>query len=285
MRSIVFYIVLSIISALSMCTLTCCGKADSHTSQFSGDTVTFKTVKLNDSSSYVKPNGEICVVDADISASIPVKFGTDEPTSQSLIKFFKQYLLDASDSITLDNAIKQYIDNTLHQYNFKDTPEENAHDDSSNSEPVLNYRNSIHISVIYNQHNLITFCKREVIKKDDVVTSVTHRYFSFDLETCTLVELNKLFKEELISSLCRTLKTQLAHNNRVENDDQLNDCGFFNIDNMTVTSNFYFDENSIVWSYLPNELAVETLGEPEVKLNFEALEPYLCENSILKRLM
>lgn len=275
-----------IVIALLINVLVSCGHSDSTSSGFEGDTVSFKIVTLSDSSCFVRANGDNCNVYADITAAIPLKFGNNESASIAVTKFFMQYLLDANDSITVDAAVKQCVDNVLHQYNFKDTPQgDDEHDDLSNSELVKNYINSSNISIIFNRDNIITFCKRDVIKKDNKVTSVTHRYFSFDLESCSIVELNKLFKDEMMTSLCKALKIQLARNNKVENDDQLNDCGFFNIDNMTVTSNFYFDGNAVVWSYLPNELAVETLGEPQIRLDFEELEPYMSENSILKRLM
>ena len=51
-----------------------------------------------------------------------------------------------------------------------------------------------------------------------------------------------------------------------------------------MSRNFYFDDEGVTWSYLPNELAVEAVGEPKITLKYSDLEPSLCENSIIDRL-
>ena len=51
-----------------------------------------------------------------------------------------------------------------------------------------------------------------------------------------------------------------------------------------MTRNFYFDENGVTWSYLPNELAVEAVGEPKITIPYGALKDALCDDSIIERL-
>ena len=73
-------------------------------------------------------------------------------------------------------------------------------------------------------------------------------------------------------------------NNNVKTAEQLIDLGYYNIDNLVVSRNFYFDENGINWSFLPNELAVYALGEPKVRLDFEEVLPLASDDSVLKRI-
>ena len=76
---------------------------------------------------------------------------------------------------------------------------------------------------------------------------------------------------------------QLLKQNNASGNEQLNDLGYFNVENMTVTRNFYFDEDGITWSYLPNELAVEAVGEPKVSISYSDLKPSACDGSIISR--
>ena len=46
----------------------------------------------------------------------------------------------------------------------------------------------------------------------------------------------------------------------------------------------YFDDNGITWSYLPNELAVEAVGEPRIFIPYGQLASSQCDNSIIERL-
>ena len=72
--------------------------------------------------------------------------------------------------------------------------------------------------------------------------------------------------------------------NNATGNEQLNDLGYFNVENITVSRNFYFDENGVTWSYLPNELAVEAVGEPKIFIPYGDLADYLCDDSIIKNL-
>ena len=66
-------------------------------------------------------------------------------------------------------------------------------------------------------------------------------------------------------------------------EEQLNELGYYNLPNISVTDNFYFTPEGLVWSYEPGTLAVATVGEPTIALPYGDLAPYLLDNSILKR--
>ena len=115
------------------------------------------------------------------------------------------------------------------------------------------------------------------------MTSVTHRYYSFDVETQTYIDVNRLFREDAVADVCQLLKQQLLKQNNATGNEQLNDLGYFNVENITVSRNFYFDDKGVTWSYLPNELAVEAVGEPKITIPYSDLKDYLCDDSIIQR--
>ena len=84
--------------------------------------------------------------------------------------------------------------------------------------------------------------------------------------------------------MCQLLKQQLLTQNNATGNEQLNDLGYYNVENITVTRNFYFDDKGVTWSFLPNELAVEAVGEPKISIPYGNLEPSLSEESIIQRL-
>ena len=165
--------------------------------------------------------------------------------------------------------------------------EEPTTDDESaegDEQTTLNYVTSTRITPIYNRNGVVTFERVDVVKKNDKVTSVTHRYYSFDVETQTYIDVNRLFRDDATSDVCQLLKQQLLKQNNATGNEQLNDMGYFNVENITVSRNFYFDEKGVTWSYLPNELAVEAVGEPKITIPYSELTDYQCDNSILERL-
>lgn len=267
-----------------MCVLCgSCNKGAADADNYNGDTVAVETVKLSDTSSFVKGKGDKCTIIAEASIAMPVKY-MDDNSIEALRKLVCKHLFYAADYVGVDEAMKLYIGNTLHQYDFSDAPESDEIELDNTTENVQTYNNSVTVSVYYNKHNIITFCKVEVVKKDGQVTSVTHRYYSFDLESMSFIGISNIIREDAMQALCNELRNRLMVNNKVTTNDQLNEIGYFNIDNLNVTRNFYFDKNGITWSYLPNELAVEALGEPTVTLEYEVIEPFLSDKSVIKRL-
>ena len=91
-------------------------------------------------------------------------------------------------------------------------------------------------------------------------------------------------RDDCIEKLTAALKEKLMDDQGASNEDELNDLGYFNLPNLTVTNNFFFTSRGITWSYDASVIAVESVGEPTINIDYDDLEQFQCENSILKRL-
>ncbi|MBQ9822596.1 MAG: DUF3298 domain-containing protein [Muribaculaceae bacterium] len=272
------FIILSLTALLFSCSKT--GKSSGGDGK---PAVTVKSQRLNDSSSFMMSNGERCTIIADATIDYPVK-AEDGTPMDSLQKLFAAYVLESGDSLSLQDAMRQVVTNSMHQYDFMVEPvsqEELAEDEGM---ATLKYATSTRVTPMYNKNGVVTFERVDVVKKNDKVTSVTHRYYSFDVETQTFIDLTRLFREDAVADVCQLLKQQLLKQNNATGNEQLNDLGYFNVENISVTRNFYFDDKGVTWSYLPNELAVEAVGEPKIFIPYGDLTDYLCDDSILERL-
>jgi len=257
---------------------SCRGGAGGHASV--NDTVAIKTQRLSDTTSFVKSNGERMAIYADATIQYPA-------SGDSLQRLFAQYVLEGGDTLTLADAMRLVVTNSLHQYDFMTVPQtdEGAQDEAeTDAEVIYKYNTSTRVTPIYNRNGVVTFVRLDVVKKNDKVTSVTHRYYSFDCTTPGFIDVNNLFRDDALSDLCQLLQQQLLSQNNATGNDDLTDMGYFNVENITVTRNFYFDENGMTWSYLPNELAVEAVGEPTITIPYGELQQFECENSLLSRI-
>ena len=262
-----------------------CGRNRGHYADDGKPAVaSLKTKNLSDNSSFVMSNGERCTIVAEATIEYPETLGNGQP-ADSLQRLFAAYVLESGDTLSLADAMSQVVVNSMHQYDFMAGPV-NEEDVAAESDDLttLKYATSTRISPIYNKHGVITFERVDVVKKNDKVTSITHRYYSFDTETQTYIDVNRLFRDDAVSDVCQLLRKQLLAQNNASGNEQLNDLGYFNVENIMVSRNFYFDENGVTWSYLPNELAVEAVGEPKITIPYGDLESSLCENSIIDRL-
>lgn len=245
--------------------------------------VAVKSQQLSDASSFTLSNGERCSIVAEATIDYPVT-GTNGVAVDSLQRLFAAYVLESGDSLSLQEAMRQVVANSMHQYDFMEEPMTEAVADEAAEMNTLKYATSTRVAPIYNKNGVVTFERVDVVKKNDKVTSVTHRYYSFDVENQTYIDVNRLFRDDAVADVCQLLRQQLLAQNNATGNEQLNDMGYFNVENITVTRNFFFDDKGVTWSYLPNELAVEAVGEPRITVPYADLSDYKCDDSILDRL-
>ncbi len=272
------FILLSITSLLFSC-----GKNGANKVDDGKPAVILKTQQLSDKSSFTMSGGERCTITADASIDFPVNTA-DGMAVDSLQRLYAAYVLESGDSLSLQEAMRQVVANSMHQYDFMQEPVDKNETDEGEGLTTVKYATSTRITPIYNKHGVVTFERVDVVKKNDKVTSVTHRYYSFDVETQTFIDVNRLFRDDAIADVCQLLRQQLLKQNNASGNEQLNDMGYFNVENIMVTSNFYFDDKGVTWSYLPNELAVEAVGEPRITIPYNELKDYLCEESVITKL-
>lgn len=272
------FILLSITALLFSCSKT--GKKQSGDGK---PAVTVKSQRLSDTSGFTMSNGERCTIIADATIDYPVATG-EGAAVDSLQRLFAAYVLESGDTLSLQDAMRQVVANSMHQYDFMQGPVDVDEVTEDEGMTTLKYATSTRVTPVYNKNGVVTFERVDVVKKNDKVTSVTHRYYSFDVTTQTYIDVNRLFRDDAVADVCQLLKAQLLKQNNVTGNEQLNDLGYFNVENITVTRNFYFDENGVTWSYLPNELAVEAVGEPKITIPYDELKDALCDDSIIDRL-
>ncbi len=278
-KLLILPICLLIIGLVCSCAGTASSPADA-----SVDTVTVAVVKLADTTSFKKSNGDVCSIYSDATFNYPTAF-VDKPSLERLQRLYATEVLGAPDSLSLADAMLWCVANSLHQYDFSSSSSANEDEmDTDGTEPVTVYNTSNTVQMHYNRNGLVTFCRVEVVKKDSMVTSVTHRYCTIDLTKMAVVELADVFRDDAMNELTWLLRARLLDQNKVETSEQLNELGYYNVDNLVATNNFYFDENGMTWSYMPNELAVSAVGEPSITLTKDQLMPIASEASPLKRI-
>ena len=273
----------ALIFCLSVLALTACGSHASADLSAAPDSVAVRTVKLSDTTSFFTAAGARCEIISDATIAVPSHFASDS-LLVLLQGLFAEHVLAAPDSLSLDGALRYCVGNVLYQKDMTIDQSQESLVDGEGEDVTLQYNTNTAVTVYYNNHSLVTFCRVDMVTKNNTVTSVTHRYYTFDLTTMTYVDLGGVIRDDAQWDVTQLLRTRLFKQNKVSNDEQLNELGYFNADNLAVSDNFYFDEHSITWSYLPGQLAVDAIGEPQIVLSLDELKDYMSDKSVLKRL-
>lgn len=276
------YLLVIVLSA-TMLTLTSCKSCSC--SRSGETTVSVTKSHLSDSSSFAMSNGERCTIVANADIQYPSKVLVEGASLDDLKRLFARYVLDADDSMSFDDAMRQVVVNSMHQYDFMSEPMDDDADAAEGSARVaIKYVTNTCVSPVYNKNGVVTFERIDSVKRDGKVTSVTHRYYSFDVNKMVYIDVSRLFRDDALADIRQSLRQRLLIQNNAKDNDQLNDLGYFNVENISVTNNFYFTDEGVTWSYLPNDLAVEAIGEPRIAIPYDDLSDFLCEGSVIEAL-
>ena len=159
--------------------------------------------------------------------------------------------------------------------------EETDKDDYS---PTLRLDICQKINVAYNGNGLICFRKASEMRKNGKPTIQTNKYYTFDLDKMTRISITDLIRSEYQSEVNELLKQQLLKQEDIKSPSQLFELGYFNIENLSVTNNFYLTHKSIIFVYEPYEIACFALGETKIELNFSDIEAYLKDPNLVNNL-
>lgn len=275
------YILPLLIIALCV-TMMGCDKSSQNTGK-SADSLTVKTVTLADTTSFTKRDGQSCLITSSARFEVPENTA-DTAKLKHLLALYAKHILHAPDSIDFNDALRACVANSMHQFDNIAEPSEVIEEEEDNSDPVLRYVTSTAVTLMYNTNGVATFCRVDTIRKNDITTWVAHRYYNFDLNTLERLTAHELIADEHIGELTQLLRTQLLKQNNATSDAQLNTLGYFNVDNITPTANFYPTPEGITWSFLPGELAIDAVGEPTISLTFEQLARLDGLTPIIKQL-
>ena len=92
------------------------------------------------------------------------------------------------------------------------------------------------------------------------------------------INLTDIFNDKDISIVSDLLKKRLIQQEKVSDQSQLIELGYFNIDNLSASNNFYFTDKGIVFCYEPFEIACYAIGEVEIELDYNVLKPYIRQD-------
>jgi hypothetical protein len=275
-----------------MLTLAFASCSNSDNSSITGD-VKITTDSLTETGSFKKSNGELCEMKLNLVVSYPQEY-KDSTTLQQLQQLFIATLLKAPKGCNnVKDAMSKYAKSLVAQNSPDNDGVTHASADTVSADmagsdydeiDVDRLESTIRIKVVYNANDVITYCREESIEKNGQNTSMSHHYVSLDLQEMKRVTLSDLFRDDSLDKLTSKLKEKLMDDKGASNEDELNDMGYFNLPNLTVTSNFFFTSRGVTWSYDSSTIAVASVGEPTINIDYDDLHDYLCDNSIIKRL-
>ena len=142
---------------------------------------------------------------------------------------------------------------------------EKEHNDVSeeDSDRFYSYHECISDSVILNRNGLISFQVRHSNNKGGAATYDLYRNYVYDLERDVAVTETDLFNPGYDTALRQLIIVSLLEQNEVKTIEELEDLGFFGIQEILPNKNFLLSDKGIIYTFNKGEYSAYQLDAPQ----------------------
>ncbi len=217
-----------------------------------------------------------------INFVFPVEYQNQQVLKAVQQQFVGAFLGDDYMQSSPREAVNQYAENYLNDFKKRETDFESDVEEHG-SEPNDEWYSSYEIlsdSIYYNQNDLLSMV---VLKEYDTGGAAhnAHHYTNrvIDLRTGERVMEAAVFIEDYQDDLAKIIVDAIALYNNVDKVSDLENIGFFNINEIYPNKNFYVDEVGITYTFNEYEIAAYVVGATSVRIPYEKIRHLLRKES------
>jgi len=177
------------------------------------------------------------------------------------------------------DAINKYVDDYIE--NYKQDANEQFPDWAQSSEPedYFSYYKTLNGSVLFDQGGFVSYQVSSMDYKGGANSSTSYRNVVIDMATGNRLYEKDIFIPDYKDLLNPLLIRKIVEQNKVKKPEDLLMYGYWGIEDLTSTDNFYVDNKGITYIFNPGEYSAPTLGEIRVYLPYEEIRTILKPNS------
>jgi hypothetical protein len=152
------------------------------------------------------------------------------------------------------------------------------------SDVFFSYYEDLSNVITYNQHGILAFQVKQSNRKGDFISFDSFRNHVIDLHTGTRIIEFDIFNPGYDRALQSLIIASLLEQNGVRSIDELEDIGFFGIEEIVPNGNFLLDDKGITYTFNKGEYSVYQIDAPTVFIPYSSIRSLLRGNTVVARL-
>lgn len=217
--------------------------------------------------------------------------------------FIRNTLGQTYDAFTPQEAVERYTKTFLRNYEadariFQDELQDLEshpnlipqnldihHEDEMQTNDFYSYQETLTNKIHFNESDILSFqVHRSNIKGGSAAYSAYTNYV-INLQTGKLITESDLFTPGYDIALQQIFAANLMKQNGVNTISDLEELGFFGIDEIMPNRNFLIDANGITYVFNKGEYSAYLLDAPEISFSFDEVRMLLKQNTVLTKLV
>lgn len=200
------------------------------------------------------------------------------------------------DSLSPHDAATQYIQNYIENYQADaDTYRKNIGQEEQKDAAAMygedvypstfySYYESLSDSITFNSYKILSFQIKQCNNKGGDTSYKSYRNYAINLKTGKLITESDIFNPGYDTALRPLFINSLLKQNRVKGVNELEELGYFGMDEIMPNKNFLIGEKGITYTFNKGEYSAYQLNAPEIFIPYADILSLLRENTVVYKL-
>ena len=259
---------------------------DTGTKKASENSITFDSISVEKTYHLLdNPDNPNC--NLEIKFVYPRKYSDKEVLKNLQRQFVSSYFGENYEQLSPEEAVRKYTDDYLAAY--KDLEEDyKAEVAKSDETPVGSWFSYYEMSsddIAFNQDDIISYTVSFENYTGGAHGAHSYNNHVVNLKTGKPITEEEIFVDNYQDNLARILVDQIAKQNNVSDAKELENIGFFSVDEIFPNGNFLVDETGITYSFNEYEIAAYVVGVTNDHLPYKEIRYLLRDDSPISQLI
>ncbi|WP_455633284.1 DUF3298 domain-containing protein [Parabacteroides sp.] len=223
----------------------------------------------------------------EIKFVFPLKYSDKEILKSIQKQFVSSFFGENYEQLSPVEAVRKYTDDYLATY--KDLEEDyKAEVAKSDETPVGSWFSYYEMSsddIAFNQDDIISYTVSFENYTGGAHGAHSYNNHVLNLKTGKPITEEEIFVDNYQDNLAQILVDQIAKQNNVSDAKELENIGFFSVDEIFPNGNFLVDETGLTYSFNEYEIAAYVVGVTEVRLPYSEIRYLLRDDSPIAHLI
>ena len=250
--------------------------------EISENKIQFDTINVTESH-HLKNDSTQPSCNLRISFIYPSDYVDNEVLESTTTKFISNFFGEPYSDLLPKEAAEKYAKSYIHNYEedarifFREKENDFSHD--SQTDTYFSYYESLSNEIIFNKANLLSSRMRQENYKGGGSSFQQYTNHVYDLAANHILMENDIFNEGYEKSLNTIFQHKLLETNNVKQISDLENVGYFGLEEIMPNNNFLVDEKGIIYTFNKGEYSALQLDEINIFLPYEEIAFILKENS------
>ena len=222
-----------------------------------------------------------------LNFTYPAKFSDKEILKKIQNDFVLSYFGENYENLSPEEAVAKYTEDYLNNYKELEA-DFKAELEKKDDLPVGAWFSHFEMSsdeIVYNQNDILSYTVSFENYTGGAHGSHAYNNHVINLKTGNAITEEDIFIENFQDSLAQILIDHIAKQNKVENPKDLENIGFFSVEEIFPNGNFLVDEDGITYTFNEYEIAAYVVRETNVFLPYAEILYLLKKDSPIAKLI